>query len=551
MLLPISRESWYYINTRVHQKSIYRIPASHVNVALVVLVFVAFGPFIGNPFVSLDDNYLIYNNPAVQNMTWNNIVSVFTSYDPQLYIPFTFLSWQLNAALFGMNPAAFHLVNLLLHCANAVLVFMIIRKLAGSFLVGAVAAALFAMHPIQTEAVLWAASRKDLLSGMFFLLSAHAYLKHRECERGGTPVWSVVFYAFGLLSKISVITLPVWLLVIDWLQKRRFERRALVEKLPYVPFAVIFGVIAVVGKTRVLGSSGTLLNILLPSKSVVFYLKQFLWPYGLSVIYPYTGQSQDIMTEFAWSSAVIAILTVIAVFFFRGRNRLITFGIGTYFLLLAPSFTTFWKNGFLYFASDRYVYLASIGFFAIVGLLMDRLKNMIGRKAAVAALPALSIAIIAALLPVAWAQGKVWSSTESLYRNVLRFYPDSVMAQTNLGLELQLLGNMAEAREHYESAIELDPHSVHAYFNLAALENKEGHPAEAEKLYVSIIDAFGPRQVAIVSDIKPFLWLIKRLNDLGKPRDAERLFDRLNAIAPEQLAEAVRLQNETDAAHDK
>lgn len=527
---------------------LYRIAVNrsglNVCIALVVLTILVFVPFVGNSFVSLDDNYLIYANPAVQSFSWKNLVHVFTSYDPQLYIPLTFVSWQINALIFGMNAWAFHTVNLLLHCANAVLVLLILRRLSGSFFVAAVAAALFAIHPIQTEAVLWAASRKDLLSGFFFLLSALFYLRYREREwMRGPLLWSIVFFELALLSKVSVLTLPVWLLGIDWLQKRRLDRQMFTEKIPYAALAAIFGVIAVYGKARVLGSSGSLVNILLPAKSAVFYLQKFFWPFGFSVIYPYSGEVHDLTTEFTVAIVVILVLLAIAVFFFRGRYRLVTFGIATYFLLLAPSFTTFWKNGFLYFASDRYVYLASIGFFAIVGLLLYHLGSVL--KPAVAHI--LSVVIIALLIPVAWAQGAVWSSTEALYRNVVRYYPDSVMGQTNLGLELQLTGNLKEARERYERAITLDPHSVHAYFNLAALENKEGHPAEAERLYVAIVDAFGPDQVGTASDVRPFLWLRKRLNDLGRPADAQRLEEKLQKLAPAQLQEAIQKQNEIDA----
>ncbi len=522
-----------------------RITTLHVAIALIVLTLIAFSPSIGNPFVSLDDNYLIYQNPAVLHFTWSNLVHVFTSYDPQLYIPLTFLSWQLNAVIFGMNAAGFHLVNLLLHCANVVLVLLIIRRLTANLLIAGVTSAFFAIHPIQTEAVLWAASRKDLLSSLFFLLSTLSYLRYRDEDDRKRWIWSIVFFTLALLAKVSVITLPVWLLGIDWFQKRKIDRQMVLEKIPYVLIAVVFGIIAVVGKTRVLGSSGTLLNVLLPAKSAIFYLQKFLWPVGLSVIYPYTGEAHELLREFGWSFGIIILLLVIGLVFFRGRNRLVTFGIATYFLLLAPSFTTFWKNGFLYFASDRYVYLASIGFFVIVAFLLDRLKAVFNTRDPGSVLIVL---MIAALLPVTWAQGKVWSSTEALYRNVLRFYPDSVMAQTNLGLELQLTGNLTEARQHYERAIAIDPHSVHAYFDLAALENKEGHPAEAEKLYVAIVDAFGPEQVMTVSDIRPFLWLIKRLNDLGHSGDAERLFNKLNELASSLLQEAVERQNQIDAA---
>ena len=192
-------------------------------------------------------------------------------------------------------------------------------------------------------------------------------------------------------------------------------------------------------------------------------------------------------------------------------------------------------------------YLASIGMFAIIGFLLDRLRLSVDRPQAEKAVSLLVALMLCAFLLVTFTQGRVWSSTEAMYRNVLRFYPDSVMAQTNLGLELQLKGNLAEAREHYERAMQLDPHSVHAYFNLAALENKEGHPAEAEKLYVAIIDASGPDQVMTTSDVRPFLWLINRLTELGRPDDAKRLLDKLQALAPAQLQQALEKQKTLDA----
>lgn len=503
-------------------------------IVFIALPLIVFGPFITNEFVSLDDNYLIYDNPAVKSLTWANLLYVFTHFDPQLYIPLTFVSFQVNALIFGMNATAFHAVNLLLHCANVVLVLLILRRLSGNLFVATAAAALFAIHPIQTEAVLWAASRKDLLSGFFFLLSALSYLQFRENDTTKKNLYlSVLFYGLGLLSKVSIIMLPVWLLGIDWLHKRGLGKEAFSEKIPYGVLALIFGTIAVVGKSRILESSGTLLNILLPIKSVAFYLQKFLWPTDLSVIYPYSGRS--LIGEFAFEAVLIALLAASLIFLVvRGKRRLLAFGLATYFLLLVPSFTTFWKNGFLYFASDRYVYLASVGIFLIIALFLNVLKNRVHTRFGTPVPVFLIIAvIIITLIPVSWAQSGVWKNTVSLYRNVLAVYPDSVMAHTNLGLELQHEKKLAEARLHYERAIELDPHSVHAYFNLSSLNTEEGKTEEAKQITLKIVDAFGPQQILSPSDLSPFLWLVGKLERIGRPDESLRLLEKLMTLAPQ------------------
>ncbi len=510
------------------------ITTLHVVIGLIILTLLVFGPFATNSFVALDDNYLIYKNTAVQTMTLSNILHVFSTYDPQLYIPLTFVSFQLNALLFGMNATAFHAINLLLHATNAVLVLLIIRRLSGNLFVAGVTAALFAIHPIQTEAVLWASSRKDLLSGFFFLLGTLSYLRYRENDWKKKYLWwSIVFYALGLLAKVSIIMLPMWLLCIDWLQKRPLGKHVVIEKIPYFGLAAIFGVISVIGKSRILQSSGTLLNILLPSKSVAFYLEKFLWPTGLSVIYPYEGQSQQLVSEFALAVGLIAILVVILlILIIRGRHRLPAFLLGTYFLLLVPSFTTFWKNGFLYFASDRYVYLASIGIFGLIALLLYRLKANLERRGLSDVVTVVVGIVIIVLIPFTRMQSAVWKNTEALYRNVLVFYPNSVMALTNLGLELQHQGKLKEAREQYEKAIKLDPHSIHAYFNLASLENDEGHPEAADRLHLQVVDVFGPNQAGGKADLEPLLWLAGRLERMGKPLEAVRLLEKLVGLAP-------------------
>ncbi len=503
-----------------------------VIVGIVVLTLVVFGPAVmKNQFVTIDDDYLIYDNPAVKTMSLANVKHVFTSYDPQLYIPLTFVSFQLNALLLGMDPVGFHAVNLALHCANAALVLLIARRLTKSLLAASVTAALFALHPLQTEAVLWAASRKDLLSGFFFLLSTLSYLRYVDDGDQRYRRGSVGLYALALLSKVSVILLPLWLLGIDWVRDRPLDRHALTEKIPYGVLAVIFGIIAVVGKSTVLASSGTLVNALLMIKSAAFYLQLMVSPSGFSVIYPYIG-TWSYVHEFGPSIAIVlAAIGLLAYFLITGR-RLPAFFIGTYFLLLAPSFTTFWKSGYLYFASDRYAYVASIGAFALLGLAIEYLGRRLEERGKDGSpLWIVAAVLVLAFVPFTYAQTKVWRSSIPLYENVLRYHQESVMAETNLGLELQQQGKHAEARAHYERAIAIDPHSIHAYFNLASLAQEEGKESEATALNVAVVDAFGPDQVTSEKDLKPLLWLIDKLDQVGKPGDSFRLAEKLATVA--------------------
>lgn len=521
------------------------ISTLHAALALVILTVVVFGPSVGYGFVHLDDDYLIYNNPAVQSLTWGNILYVFTHYDPQLYIPLTFLSYQLTALLFDMNATAFHVIDLLLHSINVILVLLLVRKLSGSLFTAAIAAALFAIHPIQTEAVMWAAARKDLLSGFFFLLSANAYLRYREEFSGNRYlIWSIALYALALLAKISIVLLPLWLLGIDWLQRREFGKRMIIEKIPYALLAVLFGIVAVIGKSRILEASGTLTNVLLIFKSAAFYVGKFFWPLGLSVGYNYTGGGQNLLANFGVDVVVVTLLIGLMFFLLFRRKRLAAFGIATYFVLLAPSFTTFWKNGTLFFASDRYVYLASVGIFTCIALALNALKNrMLNRGWSPLPLYGAVSVLLIALIPITEAQVAVWADTESLYRNNLHFYPDSVMVETNLGLELQQKGKREEARQHYLRAISLDVHAVEAYFNLSSLEAEEGHQDAADRLKLQIIDVLAADHLRSPADLEPLLWLVGRLYRMGRPDEAVRLLRKLIDLAP-QFPEPLQLLQE-------
>src|SRR3989338_4850543 len=184
-----------------------REAAIYVGVLFAAL-FIVYGHSLWNGFVNWDDGLLIYENPIVQEFSFRSIYTAFTSYDPELYIPLTLLSYQWNHVVGGLNPFVYHLTNLILHAFNALFVAWIALLLGKNKWIAAVTGLIFALHPLHTEAVVWASSRKDVLAAFFALLSIGLYLLYQESGDRRSYLGSLVMFLLALLSKVSVILLP-------------------------------------------------------------------------------------------------------------------------------------------------------------------------------------------------------------------------------------------------------------------------------------------------------------------------------------------------------
>jgi tetratricopeptide (TPR) repeat protein len=435
---------------------------------ILFLTCVAYGAALNNLFIPFDDNTLIYMNSAVAHLSPATLFHVFTSYDPELYIPLTFVLYQWIHLCAGFNPMAYHAMSLLLHLLNCGLVAWIIWQLTQRKSLALIVSALFALHPLQSEAVLWAAAMKDILSATFGLLSIALYLQWRSKEKRTLFFWCIACFLLGLLAKVSIAPLPILFLLIDWMQGRRFVRAVFVEKWPLYLIAFIFVLVAVLGKTAVIGSAGWTVTALLPFKATAFYLLKILWPVHLSLLYPQPLAPTLTDPAILFSIAVVAVLLLIS-FVLRHRARLISGGILWYLLLLIPSFSTFYKNEYLYFASNRYAYLPSIGLFLIIAilamLLWDRWK--------MSRIPLIVLGSVASLgcVIVVHAQAVIWHDSKSLFANVIQLYPISPVAYNNEATEFH---NTPEALVLLQKAIAIDPFFILAYRNIANYYQQAG-----------------------------------------------------------------------------
>ncbi len=502
----------------------------HIALFIVLTCLLLYGPSLANKFVSLDDTLLITQNPAVQAFTPQTVKRAFTTYDPELYVPLTLVSYQIENALFGLRPGVFHSTNLLLHTLNALLVFAGVYLLLKRKGVAAATAILFAVHPLHTEAVLWAAARKDLLSTFFFLSSLCAYLSWRDREDYGLFLLSIVLFVLGLLSKVTVVTLPVVLLMIDWKRQRPMVQ-AVREKWPFWLFAVVFGIVALFGKREVLASSGVWMNFLLACKSTLFYLWHIFFPVGFTVLYPQLAPVTILSWEFALP--VIALLLILALIVgCLRRLPIVSFCLAFFLLTLVPNFTNFVKAGVTYVASDRYAYIPSIGIFLLVAIAVSHLyqRRPFGSVGA-RALDILMACVFVGLVGIARTQAQTWRDSEALYRHALSVVPSAV-AYNNLGDFLMKTDREDEAKGYFEAAISLDPSYQYAYNNLGNYERERGDYDAAMRIYRQAIGMLGAGPVRDIEYLAPYYYLGEVLELTGKTDEGLQQFQAAVQRAP-------------------
>ncbi len=456
---------------------------------LGLLLFFIYGASLSNEFVDWDDGLLIVENPIVHELSPATVKEAFTSYDPELYIPLTLVSYQLNHALVGLEPFLYHFENLLLHILNAALLAWFVLLLTGRRWIAAVATLLFAVHPLHTETVAWASSRKDVLSACFFLFTLNAYLVFRQTGKWKWYRYSVGSLLLGLLSKVSAITAPLIIILLDWREGRRIDCKYILEKIPFFLLSFIFGIVALGGK----GGSDDLLfaKVLVGCKAIIFYLSKLLFPVGLSVLYPFTETISISNPSLLVPTILVFAITLFA---WRSRNRTkeILFGWLFFLITVLPSFSNFAKGQDLqndiYFASDRYAYIPSIGIIFLAALL---LHHLIERR--VKPVQGVIAAIIVLFAFQAHAQSLTWKNTESLFTNVMEFYPNSHVAHNNLGSLRFREGKEEEAFQYYQDSLAIRPNGM-AYYNLGQLYTERGQTGEALKAYHNALQ-FRPTDV--------------------------------------------------------
>ncbi len=420
-------------------------------------------------FVALDDELLIIDNPKVHGLTLENVKKIFSSYDPELYVPVSLLTYQIEYSLFGLNPIAYHITSLILHIINVILIFLIFKQLF-SRKSALIVSLIFAVHPLNVEAVGWISGRKDVLVAVFMLWSYYLYLRYKST---GKYYWRSVFlFVLGLLSKVSIALFPLVLIATDWSRGERIDKNQIKNKLPYFIASAVFLVIAIFGKrTQVLEFTTP---VLISFVSIPFYIQKFFLPFGLSIFYPFTDAVSITHPRILIGIALIAVLIGLVKWSLK-YTRLFAFAVIFFLLMIIPSFVNVMKGGEMgisdvYFASDRYAYLAIVGILFFVAPLI--------RKGAFH----FAFLIIAVLAVLSFKQSLIWRNSEALFAHAIDVSSNSYMALNNLGGIRAENGDMEEAMELYKQALEVRE-NTRSLFNLAQVYKATGQFDLAVPMY--------------------------------------------------------------------
>lgn len=414
-------------------------------------------------FMPIDDGSLTYKNPIV---TEYRIGETFSTYDPELYVPLTLMSYMVDYTVGGEDPAVFHITNLLLHIINALLVFLLTKKLVKNPWAPFVAGLVFALHPLHAETVMWIAARKDLLSAAFFLSSILLYIQFRISGRRVPYYLSLALFAFALLAKVVTATLPLVLLLIDDVVQTKQKHHSH-HKLPYAALALAFLLIGILGKTLSFYQITFFQTFLLAGKSAVFYLQKLIIPTDLSIFHQQISPIHIAAPEFSLPLVGLLLLYLIAL---KGRqiNKLISFGILWYGVTLLPNLANFSRlsKESIFFASDRYAYLPSIGLIILTAYGLSKLHTTYYKL-----LTGLAIVLLATLTHL---QSLTWLAPTPLFAHAITVEPRTHMAHTMLGILAQNNERHTEAITHFRDALELAPTFANAKAHLGLSLIKDG-----------------------------------------------------------------------------
>ncbi len=475
---------------------------------LTAVVLASYGPVTHNGFINYDDDQYIKNNPHVRaGLTWATVKWAFTTYDQANWHPLTWLSHALDCELFGLNPAGHHGVNVLLHAANAVLLFLLLQSATGFRWRSLMVAALFALHPVNVESVAWAAERKNVLSMLFFLLALHTYFWY--ARRPGLRRYSLVFFVFalGLLCKPQVITLPFLLCLLDYWPLCRIGAPAVadpaaqgkngprlsggwlvLEKLPLLLLSVASAAVTMKaqkagGAVQTFFQYGILLRLETAVISYVGYLGKVFWPAKLVALYPHPTRLYP-----AWQvGAAVIVMMLVTVFVLRARDQK-CLAVGWFWFL--GSFLP--MIGLVQVGAqamaDRYAYIPFIGLFLMVTWLAADWAKAHQLSARWLAIPAISYLLVLGVLT--YRQVGYWHDIPSFWLRTLALTENNYVAHDTLGEFLAGQGRTEEAAAHFRSALAIRPDDLPANLNLGTYEHGRGNlPAAIDRYQVVALHA--------------------------------------------------------------
>jgi tetratricopeptide (TPR) repeat protein len=467
-----------------------------VCIGLAVLTWVVFGQTLWHDFINYDDPRYVYENTEITSgLSIGGIAWAFTHIHSMNWHPLTTISHMLDCQLYGLKAGWHHFTNVLLHTAAAILLFFALRQMTGALWRSAFVATVFAIHPLRVESVAWIAERKDVLSGVFFMLTLLAYVHYVRAPSIGRYLFVAVVFAFGLMSKPMLVTLPFVLLLLDsWPLNRirdpssDIRRRLLtlvLEKIPLIALSAVSSVVTFFAQRGAVGWTEQLPVLARINNAVVSYVAyiwQMLWPVKLAVFYPHP-ENRLPLWEIILSLLLLIGTTAAAIALRKQRPYFIT-GWLWYLGMLVPVIGLVqvgWQG-----RADRYTYLPQIGLYVVATWAVADLTGLWRPQRTIVS--AAAILTIAVLSWRAWIQTSYWRDSETLFAHALAVTSNNDVAENNLGIVFLRKGKLDDAISLLQAAVDLRPENSPAHENLAKALLQKGQVSDALVHYRKLLE---------------------------------------------------------------
>jgi Flp pilus assembly protein TadD len=446
--------------------------------ALVVAVFLVYQPAWQGAILFDDAAHV----PRPELRSWHGLYRIwFEVLATQQYYPMTFSAFWVEHKLWGDATLGYHLVNISLHAAAALLLAVILRRLAvpGAYL----AAAIFALHPVCVESVAWITELKNTLSGVFYLGAMLLYLRFDSTRKVSWYLGGLALFVFALLSKTAALMLPAVLPVIFWWQRGRLHCKR--DLLPLAPFFLASGLASMmtVWVERHEGAVGSGFNLgpvercLIAARAICFYLGKLAWPADLIFIYPRWQVSQGEWWQYLFPAAALLLLAAAWRLNRRWRGPLAALLFFSASLFPVLGFFNVYFSTFS-FVADHFQYLASLGIIALFSAVAASLLARAGRRRRFLG-HAGCLLLLSALALLSWRQSRIYANLDTLWRTTVDRNPDCWTGHYNLGVDFAKRGQFDEAIKHLQRVVELKPDDAKAQNNLGAALAGRGRFDEA------------------------------------------------------------------------
>ena len=466
----------------------WQLPIALFLIACVTIA--VYWPVLNNGFIDYDDtDYVTANMMVRQGLTLKGFIWSFLAFHAGNWHPLTWLSHMLDSQLFNLNPMGHHADSLLLHCANAVLLCLVLQRLTGRIGRSMIVALLFALHPLHVESVAWIAERKDVLSTLFWIMtmSAYAWYVRKPSLKRYLPV--VGLFALGLMAKQMLVTLPLILLLMDyWPLNRLFPRPApiLAEKIPFLAISAIAALVTL----RAQDSAGALahgtdqFSLMSAGNAMISYVKyiwNMCWPTDLALFYPFEPTAVTIPMVAAAALLLAGITGFVIVQ--RKRRPYLVFGWFWYLISLLPVIGLI-RVGSQAMA-DRYTYIPLIGLFVIVVWGVAEIAGQWhGGLQAAAGMAAVVLALLS-LLTVG--QIRYWQNSYDLYAHALSVVERNWLAHNNMAILLAQQYRFEEAISHFRESLRIFPNQAEGFMNLGNAYQSTGNNTAAIDAFVEAV----------------------------------------------------------------